>query len=72
MGRYSESDERRRTEDRLADLRAKGIDARQIKSLVPGGTDAALKHLEQNISQVRDQSQEQTARNKEKFLKKKS
>jgi hypothetical protein len=61
---YSASDEQKRTQDRMADLRAKGIDVRGLKSLIPGGTDAALTHMEKNLSATRDQSQEQTSKNR--------
>jgi hypothetical protein len=65
--RYSREDEAKRTRDTLADLRAKGIDAREIHAIHPGGMKETLKHLTQNISCVRDQSQAQTEVNHEKM-----
>lgn len=63
---YSQSDQQKRVRDTLADLRAKGVDAQQIHSVHPGGMNETLKHLTKNVSAVRDQSQEQTAKNRSK------
>lgn len=57
--RYSESDRRKIVQDRLANLRARGIDARQIHSLHPGGVEESLREIERDIPWARDQSQEQ-------------
>lgn len=58
--KYSQSDLQKMTTDRLADLRAKGIDAVEVAPLHPGGMQETLKIMEQNRSFVRDQSQAQT------------
>ena len=62
---FKGDDLRKMTQDSLADLRAKGVDAQEIHSVHPEGLQAALNHMKKNLSAVRDQSQEQTARNRE-------
>lgn len=59
--RYSESDQQKLVRDTLADFRAKGIDARSIAALHPGGVQETLKRMNSDLSRVRDQSQEQVA-----------
>jgi hypothetical protein len=70
--RYSKEDQQKRTADKLADFRAKGIDAQQIHAVHPGGMNETLKHITQNISAVRDQSQEQTQKNREQMKRKRN
>jgi glutamate racemase len=62
--RYSQKDQQKRVQDTLSDLRAKGVDAQVIHSTHFGGMNETLKHLIQNVSQVRDQSQAQTEANR--------
>lgn len=59
--RYSAEDQKKRTADRMENLRARGIDVRGIKPLIPGGIPAVLDHIEKNLSNVRDQSQKQVS-----------
>lgn len=60
--RYSPSDMAKMTRDKLADYRAKGIDARQIAPTHPGGLRETLKTIDQELGATRDQSQEQIGR----------
>lgn len=57
--RYSPGDQQKRIRDRLANLRANGVDAHEIHPVHPGGVDEALKILESDLGSTRDQSQEQ-------------
>jgi hypothetical protein len=63
--RYSPEDERKRTADRLDSLRGKGIDARDVHPLHPGGMGEVLRQMESDPAAFRDQSQAQTERNTE-------
>lgn len=62
--KYSKSDLEKMKKDVAADLRAKGVDAHEIACMHPDGVKATLDHMRQNVSQVRDQSQAQTERNR--------
>lgn len=62
--RYSSSDLQKMKADVAANLRAKGVDAREIHVTHPGGVVAGLKEMTGNISATRDQSQEQTEKNR--------
>lgn len=63
--RYSPQDQAKMARDVAADYRAKGVDVRDITPVCPGGLVEAIKGMNRDFSFVRDQSQEQTARNKE-------
>lgn len=64
--RYSAQDQHKMVQDSLADFRAKGIDARAISPLHPGGVVETIKTMKKELSSVRDQSQEQTERSRRK------
>lgn len=66
--KYSAEDQKKLVTDKLADLRAKGIDVRQVRSLIPGGAVEAVKQIQKDISYSRDQSQIQTESNRRKML----
>jgi hypothetical protein len=57
--RYSPADQARRLRDRLANLRARGVDAHEMRAVCPGGTEEALKFMETETGLTRDQCQEQ-------------
>lgn len=62
--KYSQSDLAKMKADVLADLRAKGADAREAYIVHDGGEYEGIKHLKRDAASVVDQSQEQTARNR--------
>jgi len=64
MSKYSREDISKKKQDMLADLRAKGVDAREIYAVHPKGELAVLKDMLRDIGCTRDQSQEQIERNR--------
>ncbi len=60
MLKGSDLDKYRR--DQLAELRARGVDARDITPMHPGGEVETFRQLRGEIGATRDQSQEQIAR----------
>jgi hypothetical protein len=57
--KYSQQDQEKRVQDTCADLRAKGVDVRNLVPLHPGGVVEALREVTRDVSATRDQSQQQ-------------
>lgn len=73
MARYSPSDNYKRAQDKVHELRERGIldvrSVRDVKALHPGGLNAALDKMLAQPSATRDQSQQQREEGKERAKK---